>query len=105
MKYCRKEDVVFYHTVMMITKTKTNTKTKCKEDPKYTIFLKSREFKDTKYDRTGPDQDRSGQNRTDQDRTGQNREDQRRLQSCRPNSRTCVLVLNGFAASPTGPHV
>ena len=46
MKYCRKEDDVFYHTVM--TKTKTNTK--CLKDPSHAIFLKSREFKDIKYD-------------------------------------------------------
>ena len=45
MKYCRKEDDVFYHTVM--TKTKTKTKTKCREDPTYAIFSKSREFKKT----------------------------------------------------------
>ena len=31
-------------------KTKTKTKTMCKEDPTYAIFLKSREFKDIKYD-------------------------------------------------------
>ena len=43
MKYCRKEDYVFYHTVM----TKTKTKTKSIEDPTYAIFSKSREFKDT----------------------------------------------------------
>ena len=65
MKYCRKEDDVFYHTVM--TKTKTKTKTKCIEDPTYAIFLKSREFKGFKYD-----QDRTGQDRTGQDRTGKN---------------------------------
>ena len=28
MKYCRKEDDVFYHTVMTKTKTKTETGTK-----------------------------------------------------------------------------
>ena len=47
MKYCRKEDDVFYHTVMTKTKTNTKTKTKCIEDPTYAIFLKSRELKDT----------------------------------------------------------
>ena len=47
MKYCRKEDDVFYHTVMTKTKTNTKTKTKCIEDPTYAIFSKSREFKDT----------------------------------------------------------
>ena len=41
MKYCRKEDDVFYHTVM------TKTKTKGIEDPTYAIFSKSRELKDT----------------------------------------------------------
>ena len=45
MKYCRKEDDVFYHTVM--TKTNTKTKTKCIEDPTYAIFSKSREVEDT----------------------------------------------------------
>ena len=30
MKYCRKEDDVFYHTVMTKTKRKTNAKTKKK---------------------------------------------------------------------------
>ena len=43
MKYCQKEDDVFYHTVM----TNTKTKTKCIEDPIYAIFSKSREFKVT----------------------------------------------------------
>ena len=43
MKYCRKEDDVFYHTV----KTKTKTETKDIEDPTYAIFLKSKELKDT----------------------------------------------------------
>ena len=53
MNYSRKEDDVFYHTVMTKTKTKTNTitktktKTQCIEDPFYAIFLKSRELKDT----------------------------------------------------------
>ena len=51
MKYCRKEDDVFYHTVM------TKTKTKCIKDPTYAIFLKSRGSKDIKYDiQTRPDQ-------------------------------------------------
>ena len=49
MKYCRKEDHVFYHTVM------TRTKAKCIEDPTYAIFLKSRQFKDIKYDQTRTD--------------------------------------------------
>ena len=53
MKYCRKEDDVFYHAVM--TKTKTKTKTKCIEDPTYAIFSKSSEFKDIKYDQTRRD--------------------------------------------------
>ena len=57
MKYCRKEDDVFYHTVM------TKTKTKCIKDPTYAIFSKSREFKDIKSDQTRTDQDRSGQRR------------------------------------------
>ena len=52
--------------------TKTKTKTKCIEDPTYAIFLKSREFKDIKYDQT--------------------RTEKRRIQSRGPNSRTCVLV-------------
>ena len=59
MKYCCKEDDVFYYTVMTITKKKTNaktntktttntkTKTMCIEDPTYAIFLKSKELKDT----------------------------------------------------------
>ena len=54
MKYCHKEDDVFCHTVMTKTKTKTNTKTKTKtkyqKDPTCAIFLKSRRFKDIKYD-------------------------------------------------------
>ena len=56
MKYCCKEDDVFYHMVMVNTKTKTNTKTKskkktkCFQDPMYAIFLfKSRGCKDLKY--------------------------------------------------------
>ena len=49
MKYCRKEDHVFYHTVM------TRPKAKCIEDPTYAIFLKSRQFKDIKYDQTRTD--------------------------------------------------
>ena len=32
------------------TKTKANTNTKCLKDPAHAIFLKSREFKDIKYD-------------------------------------------------------
>ena len=32
MKYCRKEDNVFYHTVMTSTKTKTNTNTNFQEE-------------------------------------------------------------------------
>ena len=72
-KYCRKEDDIFYHMVMTNTKTKTKTKTT------YAIFLKSREFKDIKYDQTRPKQARPGQTRTDQDRPGQTRTDQRRL--------------------------
>ena len=32
------------------TKTNTKTKTKCLKDPSHAIFLKSREFKDIKYD-------------------------------------------------------
>ena len=32
MKYCRKEDSVFYQTVMTNTKTKTNTITKTTQD-------------------------------------------------------------------------
>ena len=32
------------------TKTKTMTKTKCSKDPSHAIFLKSREFKDIRYD-------------------------------------------------------
>ena len=62
MKYCRKEDHVFYHTVMTKTKTNTKTKTKCIEDPTYAIFLKSRGFKDIKYDQTRTDQDREEKN-------------------------------------------
>ena len=50
MKYCCKEDDVFCHTVMTNKKTKTKAKTKCIEDPTYTIFSKSREFKDTESD-------------------------------------------------------
>ena len=125
MKYCQKEDDVFYHTVMTKTKTKctedptyaifsnsrefkdtdaeitktntktytktktetkTRTKTKCIKDPTYAIFLKSREPLDIKYDQTRPDQVRPGQTRTEK----------RRIQSCRPNSRTCVLVYVGL---------
>ena len=63
MKYCQKEDDVFYHTVMTKTKTNTKTTTKCIEDPTYAIFLKSRELMDIKYDQTRPDQDRPGQRR------------------------------------------
>ena len=33
-EYCRKEDDVFYHTVMMDTKTKTNTKTNIDKFPR-----------------------------------------------------------------------
>ena len=72
MKYCRKEDDVFYHTAM--TNTNTKTKTKRIDDPTYAIFLKSSEFKDIKYDQTRPDQGT--------------------LRSRGPNSRTCVLVLS-----------
>ena len=32
------------------TKTKTRTNKKCLKDPSHAIFLKSREFKDIKYD-------------------------------------------------------
>ena len=32
------------------TKTQTKTNTKCFKDPMYVVFLKSREFKDFKYD-------------------------------------------------------
>ena len=32
------------------TKTKTKTNTKCLKDPSHAIFLKSREFKDIRYD-------------------------------------------------------
>ena len=68
MKYLRKED--FYHAVMTNTKTKTKTntetktktKTKCKEDPTYAIFLKTREFKDIKYDQTRTDKGREEKN-------------------------------------------
>ena len=38
------------------TKTAAKTKTKCKEEPTYAIFLKTREFKVIKYDQTKPDQ-------------------------------------------------
>ena len=41
MKYCRKEDYVFYHTVMTDTKTKTNTKTKTEEWVKKPDYNKS----------------------------------------------------------------
>ena len=40
MKYCRKEDDVFYHTVMTNTKTKTYTKTKT-ETKKRLLDIKS----------------------------------------------------------------
>ena len=68
MKYCQKEDDVFYHTVMTKTKTNTKTTTKCIEDPTYAIFLKSRELMDIKYDQTRPDQE----SRTDRDREEKN---------------------------------
>ena len=57
MKYCCNEDDVFYHIVMTKTKTKTmtNTNTKCTQHPTYAIFLKSRQFKDIKYDQTRTD--------------------------------------------------
>ena len=35
---------------MTKTHTKTMTKTKCSKDPSHAIFLKSREFKDIRYD-------------------------------------------------------
>ena len=63
MKYCRKEDDVFYHMVM--TNKNTKTKTKCIEDPTYAIFSKSRQFKDITYDQTRPDQDREEFNLAD----------------------------------------
>jgi len=76
MKYCRKEDDVFYHMVITKTntktktKTETKTKTKCIEDTTYAIFSKSREFKDIKFHHfitsslhPRPDQDRTDQRR------------------------------------------
>ena len=81
----RKAEDIVYHSVMTMTmtkthtktntkiKTKTMTKTKCSKDPSHAIFLKSREFKDIKYDQT--------------------RTEKRRIQSRGPNSRTCVLVF------------
>ena len=72
---------------MTKTNTHTKTKTKCSKDPTYAIFLKSRGFKDIKYDNMSADQTRPDQTRPDQDRPGQ-----RRLQSRGPNSRTFVLV-------------
>ena len=69
MKYCRKEDAVFYHTVM--TNTKTKTKTKCLKDPIYAIFF---------WKAGGP----SISNMT-------SRPDQT-LHSRGPNSWTCILV-------------
>jgi len=73
MKYCRKEDDVFYHMVITKTNTKTKTKTKCIEDTTYAIFSKSREFKDIKFhhfitsSQTRPGQDRSEKTREDFD--------------------------------------
>ena len=43
------------------THTKTMTKTKCSKDPTYAIFLKSRGFKDIKYDNMSVDQTRPDQ--------------------------------------------
>ena len=56
--YCWAGDDVSCHLAMSMTHTKTNTKTntqtktntKCFKDPMYVIFLKSRGFKDFKYD-------------------------------------------------------
>ena len=55
MKYCRKDDDVFYHMVMTNTMTKTqNTQTqhmaKCQKDPTYGIFLKRGLFKGNQND-------------------------------------------------------
>ena len=50
------------------THTKTKTKTKCSKDPTYAIFLKSRGFKDIKYDNMSADQTRPDQTRPDQTR-------------------------------------
>merc|ERR1712212_1140972 len=56
----RKAEDIVYHSVMTMTmtkthtktntKTKTMTKTKCLKDPSHAIFLKSRKFKDIRYD-------------------------------------------------------
>ena len=43
---------------MTKTKTKSNIKTKCPKDPTYAIFLKSRWFKDIKYDNMNANQTR-----------------------------------------------
>ena len=53
---------------MTMTKTNTHTKTntKCSKDPTYVIFLKSRGFKDIKYDNMSVDQTRPEQTRPDQ---------------------------------------
>ena len=40
------------------TKTKTKTNTKCLKDPSHAIFLKSREFKDIKYDTNSDHKDK-----------------------------------------------
>ena len=64
------------------THTKTKTKTKFSKDPTYGTFLKSRGFKDIKYDNMSTDQTRPDQTRPDIE--GFNRG---------PNSRTFVLVV------------
>ena len=45
------------------TAAKTKTKTKCKEEPTYAIFLKTREFKDIKYDQARPNVTKSKMSR------------------------------------------
>ena len=53
------------------TKTKTMRKTKCSKDPSHAIFLKSREFKDTRYDAYNDkdnDQEKDNDNENDNDK-------------------------------------
>merc|ERR1712055_493609 len=70
------EDIV-YHSVRTMTSTKTQTKmktmtkTKCSKDPSHAIFLKSREFKDIKYDAYNDkdnDQEKDNDNDNDKDK-------------------------------------
>ena len=51
------------------TKTKIMTKTKCSKDPSHAIFLKSREFKDIRYDAYNyKDNDQEKDNDNDKDK-------------------------------------